>query len=352
MTWTDLSSDIQSLMKSARDHMRAPAAVMHDPAITDLAVDLHGGEVWWRQSGDLLPTSQQKLASVKRLPAQFPTDDSVYFLKIAEPFRVRDLTRPASDFFSYAKNLLGGDNALTTTLAGSGLAALGGYGIGRVADAVVPSALRTIIPRPAGHPDDDKHELIGKSHWAPTLATMGAIGGALPGLVQMGAAASTGNSIMTPYPWLKSAEDAYEDMPFQEQMNSTGALFQPSIPVDAFNQAIWASSVPNPFGTKSRFGDNEQTLYTPPQTAAMIGGLVSATGAAKQKNTVSPWDVAQVATQAAISGGAGLVAGAATGLMAGKVLGALAGLTPLGQQYAQRTGMWAGLLNGLAQKLF
>lgn len=354
MTWTDQAEQIRNLTKTACQHMHVPRQLARDPAVTDVAVDIRTGSVWCRHSKHISLESQQKLAAVVRLPPELPLHDDVYFLKLSAT-RVSDLTRPAADFFSYARNVVGGPNALTNTLVGSGLAALGGYGVGRVADAVVPRALKSILPSHTTGPgrEDGEHELIGQSSWAPTLATLGAIGGAAPGLIQAGAALSTGHSPMTNYPWPKSAaDDMMRDMPFQEAMTSTGALFEPSIPVDAFNQAIWASSTPNPFGTKSRWGDNTSPMYTPPQTAAMLGGLVTATGAARQRPMVSPWDVAQVATQTAISGGAGMLAGAATGLMTGKILGALAGLTPAGQQYAQRTGMWTGLLNGLAQKLF
>jgi hypothetical protein len=276
----------------------------------------------------------------------YPNADSSYFLKRSD-FRVSSLTRPAADFFSYAQRVLGGPNALTTTLVGSGLGALGGYGVGTVLDHVLPASLQTIVPRPASGPgsdEDSPHPYIAKSHWASTLGLMGGAAGAVPGLLRGSAAVSSGHSPLSAFPWRKEAEE--------DDLRGTGAMFTPSIPVDAFNQVIWANAMPNPFGTKSVWGDNDAQMYTPPQAAAIVGGLISATGAAKQQSHVSPWDVAQVAARAAISGGQGALAGAATGFLTGKVLGTLAGLTPAGQQYVQRTGLWAGLVSGIADKLF
>jgi hypothetical protein len=246
-------------------------------------------------------------------------------------------------FFNQAQSLIGGQNSLTTGLVGSGLGALGGYGVGKVMDNVLTPTLRALLPK-RRNPDGSQEEVIGRSHWAPALAMAGGAVGAVPGLVQAGTALATGNDPLSSYPWPKQAESQLSD--------ETGALFVPSIPVDAFNRAVWASTVPNPFGTKSQWGDNTPSLQTPPAAAAVVSGLVSAAGAARNSDVVSPWDVAQVAARLAIGGGMGALAGAATGLAAGKILGGLAGLEPAGQQYLQQTGLWAGALGGIAQQLF
>lgn len=350
MNWTDPSADICAMTEFARENMRFPTQISRDPACSEMAVDLLGGGVWLKQSGELLPENSEKLKKLDIFPGALPPDCSTLYWLKTSGLQVKDLTEPVSGMFNAVRGAIGNpQNSLTNTLVGSGLGALGGYGLGTAADMLVPRALRTILPKRLSGTarDDDEHELIGQSHWAPTLAVMGGLAGATPGLLQAGAAMSRGYPVTSAYPWTKSAE-----MPFENAMNSTGAMFQPTIPVDAFNRAVWSNVMPNPFGTKSQWGTNEQDLFTPPQAAAVVSGLVSATGAAKRQHTVSPWDVAQVASQAAISGGMGAVMGAATGLMTGKILGALAGLTPAGQQYAQQTGLWAGLMRGVATKLF
>jgi hypothetical protein len=335
MTWSDLVPRIRQLTEQARPHYKLAMRLAADSAFSVVGLDLATGALYWKKAGAPTAASQDLLWSLPARLAAVPASSTFYFVKCATT-RVGDLTRPAADFFSYQQHLLGGPNALTTTLVGSGLGALGGYGVGKLLDHTVTPALRTVMPKS----QDDEEGLIGQSHWAPTLAALGAGVGAVPGVIRGGVALSNGYGVLDPYPWTKAAEDA------------TGALFIPSIPVDAFNHAIWSSMAPNPFGTKSQWGDNTPSLSTPPEAAAFASGLVGAAGAARNQATVSPWDVARVATQVAISGGMGALAGATTGLLAGKVLGALAGLTPSGQEYAKRTGLWAGLLGGLASKFF
>jgi hypothetical protein len=125
----------------------------------------------------------------------------------------------------------------------------------------------------------------------------------------------------------------------------TGDLFTPSIPVDAFNNAVWNDVWQNPFGTKSTFGDNDQTLRTPPQVAALVSGVVSGAGAARDASHVSPWDVGVSAASAA---GKGWLAG----LLFGKTVGTLAGLSQETQKKIQDIGIWSGLLTGVTKAVF
>lgn len=131
----------------------------------------------------------------------------------------------------------------------------------------------------------------------------------------------------------------------------SGALFFPSIPVDAFNRAVWndtahpGSAQNNPFGTKSPWGDNNQPLGTPPPVAAAVTGVVAGTGAALNQTHVSPWEVAMTAGLAAGKGYLG-------GLVLGKTVGALAGLSPKAQKGLQQLGLWSGMLSGAVNSLF
>lgn len=129
---------------------------------------------------------------------------------------------------------------------------------------------------------------------------------------------------------------------------STGmdGLFMRSIPVDAFNAAVWndVQAQPSRFGTKSPWGDNTQQLSTPPQAAAAVSGALSGAKALTGSTHVSPWEIATAATAYGLSGLVG-------GMAAGKLLGAMAGLNPESQQQLQQSGMWAGLITGAAKQL-
>ena len=144
------------------------------------------------------------------------------------------------------------------------------------------------------------------------------------------------------------------DPGFLKGAEGAGALFIPSIPVDAFNRTVWSDVIqtPNPFGTKSGWGDNSQQMHTPPGVAAAVSGLVAGAGAMRGQQVVSPWDVAQVAARAGVNAGLGALAGAATGIVVGKTLGRLAGLTPVAQNYLRQSGAWGGALTNLVSTLF
>lgn len=131
----------------------------------------------------------------------------------------------------------------------------------------------------------------------------------------------------------------------------SGALFLPTIPVDAFNRSVWQdatnphAAMYNPYGTKSPWGDNSQPLGTPPAVAAAATGIVAGTGAALNQTHVSPWDVAMTA---AATAGKGYLAG----LLVGKTIGALAGLSPKAQKGVQQIGLWSGMLTSAINSLF
>jgi len=130
-------------------------------------------------------------------------------------------------------------------------------------------------------------------------------------------------------------------------IGATGAMFTPSIPVDAFNNVVWndVHSAPNPFGTQGPWGDQSQPMRTPADIAAAASGAVAAAGAMRGSTHVSPWDVAMVAGTAAGKGYLG-------GMVLGKTVGALAGLSPAGQQQVRQLGMWGGLLTGAVRATF
>jgi hypothetical protein len=149
----------------------------------------------------------------------------------------------------------------------------------------------------------------------------------------------------TPVPKEACLEGELPDVLQKRADGGITGLFTPSIPVDAFNNAVWQDAIPNPYGTRSTFGDNSQRLGTPPQVAAVVTGLISGAGAARESSHVSPMDVAMAAGAAAGKGWLG-------GLVLGKTLGALAGLPPEGQERLKQVGLFGGMLTGAVRELF
>lgn len=214
-----------------------------------------------------------------------------------------------------AQAAIGGPNGLTSAIV-SGLLGSGiGYAGGWLAEKLAPG------------------DGVEEGNLRRTGAVLGGALGAAPGLWQYSAERRAGL-----HPRLAKAAAAD---------GSTGAMFLPRIPVDAFNRAVW-NDVANPanaFGSRSPWGSGEEPLGTPPFAAAATSGLLAGTARAAGTPVVSPW---QVGVAAAVGAGKGW----ATGLAAGKILGALAGLRPDDQVALQRAGIWGGLITGVANTLF
>lgn len=194
----------------------------------------------------------------------------------------------------------GGPRPLTNLLIGAGLGSLGGYGVGRLAEQVLPE--RYFEPK--------------------ALRRRGALlGGALlaaPALYQgFDNIRQTGDLESVVQPWPVPEKGAA----IKESLD----MFNPTIHRSAFSQAV--------------FGDQN----TPPPLQAATVGLVEAASAIDGgRDFVSPFSVARVA----VGAGAGLV----SGVVAGKALGVLAGLTPAAREGLTRIGMWSGILNEVVPK--
>ena len=183
----------------------------------------------------------------------------------------------------------GGPRPLTNLLIGSSLGALGGYGVGRLGEFLLP----------------EKYFKPGAAR--KRLAILGGLlGAAVPAYQAFDNIRQTDrfSGILDRYP-----------VPVKEaQVN----IFDPIIDRDRFNEAVMRDE------------------NTPMRLRAATAGLVEAATAVRGSDLVSPFDVAKIA----VGAGAGLV----SGLIAGKTLGLLAGLTPYGQEQVQRAGLWAGAL--------
>jgi hypothetical protein len=214
-----------------------------------------------------------------------------------------------------AMRALGGPGPMSSAITGGLVGAGLGYGAGWLGEQLLPD------------------EQFQPGRLRRSLAILGAGAGAVPPLWWASAVARSKNAMFA-----KAAAEFADD---------TGFMHLATIPVDAFNRAIWndVGGRPNPFGTKSPWGDDSQPLSTPPNVASFASGIVAGAGAATGQSRVSPL---QVAATAGLAAGKGYLAGMAVG----KVFGALAGLRPEAQQQLQRTGMWAGLLTGAVHSLF
>lgn len=184
----------------------------------------------------------------------------------------------------------GGPRPLTSTLIGSGLGALLGYGGGWAAEKLFPEGT------------------FEKKGPAKRFALLGAMAGAAPGVYMGLDNASQGKGVL----------DAW---PPQPKTAAEVSLFAPLIPREQFQQAVFADPM------------------TPPTVQAAAAGLVEAASRVSGRPVVTPWDVMRIA----VGGGSGL----ASGYLVGKTLGVLAGLTPDTQKKLQDAGMWAGALKAV-----
>jgi hypothetical protein len=315
-SWTDVPARVEGLYAEIVDDARAALAAYAD---VPCPVYFHTGE---------------KMAWA--MPFAPPGDEWVE-IKRAEAF-----LRPAADAFAGAQKHLGGPNPLTASIVGGLVGAGLGYGGGALAEQLLP------------------RQHFSRGRLRKSLATMGGIAGAVPGAIWAGANLQnpddTGGglrALTSPWPmdqkvavtlpraWEKVAWRGGADEDF------SGGLYMPTIPKDAFNNAVWSDALraPNPFGTKSPWGSNDQALATPMPVAAAVTGIVAGTAAATGQQAVSPW---QVGLTAAATAGKGYLAG----LAFGKTLGALAGLSPEAQATMRSAGLWGGLLAGAVDSLF
>lgn len=185
----------------------------------------------------------------------------------------------------------GGPRPVTNLLVGAALGSLGGYGMGRLAEQVLP----------------EKYFTSGSVR--KRTAILGGLLGAAPAVYQgFDNVRETDDptAVFSQWPAKSSADD----------------LFNPIIPRDELNLVILAD--PN----------------TPLRLKATTAGLVEAADAVGGRSGwFSPWDVARVA----VGAGAGLV----SGVIAGKALGLLAGLTPDAQRKIQDVGLYGGILKSV-----
>jgi hypothetical protein len=278
--------------------------------------------------------------------------------------------------------LFGGPNPLSATIASGALGAGAGYLGGTVLEHLIPQSI------------------ADRGYLRRTLATLGGIGGAIPGaMIGMGNARNHGLS-----GWLKSPGAApptgVEDSAMKPQdfgpaqshvldtspehtasslqlINDFLDVLTEAVPLqkreseklaDAFMDSGYFSANPGNAGlyggSSSGQGLYVKTIdkdrfnravwddpYLPDVYKGMTSGVVEGASQMDPNATsmsgsplVSPMDIANV--------GIGMGSGWAVGTLVGKTLGGLAGLSDTAQKSLQRAGIFAGLIKGTVPKLF
>ena len=276
-------------------------------------------------SGYAYTTSKKAAGRAIRHVSEIPSECVVF--KLAS---VGDVLRPINSLVHEAGKVIGGPNTLTNTLLGGAVLGGAGYGLGALYDEYIQPQIAEYYPE----------SWRGRSKMRKLLGIGGAALGAAPGVLQGATQLINRKSLLSNFPYHDKVGSADSD------------LFVPSIPVDAFNRVVWGSAIQpqNAFGTRSGWGDNSGSMQAPPAAAAAITGLVQA--AAGGRDWVSPWDIAKTTASIGAAAGLGGLGGLATGLFVGKTLGAVAGLSESAQRELARSGALAGVITGVASKVF
>lgn len=241
-------------------------------------------------------------------------DTEVLIKKAALP-----LIGPTVDF---AHRVLGGPRPLSNAIVAGLMAGGLGYGAG--------TAMEQLFP--------ERYIARGKLRRSLALAGLGS--GALLGLNNAYVNGKHFDKGLLEGLFIRN--DAAEEVPepikkaFASNSGLDAALYQPSIYVPQFNNAVWHDA-----NQGMQMG---QQFRTPPAYAAATSGLMSGLSAGMNSPIIRPVDV--------IRGIASAGVGLATATVAGKALSALAGLTPQGQQQLQNMGLWGGMMHAIVPSIF
>jgi len=143
---------------------------------------------------------------------------------------------------------------------------------------------------------------------------------------------------------IKLAMGPYYGTPYDHSRQAGGVGLK-SVPMDAFNQAVWNDvergmrGGSNPFGTKSPWGDNTQGMHTTPAVGALATGMVG--GIQQMLGNPPSVPVTHLAKGFMQSGIDATAAKFGAGM-----LGALVGVKKPILDKLQDIGLWGGLLRG------
>ena len=343
--------------KLAHEKAALAAGILHTTAATwtpDLnAVTVYTPEPLTKEALDIY---EREMVDGDRNLAIVPTD---VMPKWAEEIVIKkgSLIPGLPTVWNTGNKLLGGPTPLSNGIVASVLGAGAGYGAGALAEQLFPE------------------RYIQRGKLRRTLAAMGALGGVgIAGVNSYANARALRTSMLngllthneTPvvYPsqqeklsftqfgdggflnqqmnqqmGMNAAQQFNQQQLMQQSFNQQPALppmYQPSIPVAQFNNAMWndvRKGMTNGFDT-----------HTPPQYAAATTGLMSGISANNNSPIIRPIDV--------VTGIASAGVGLATAHVVGKTLSALAGLTPAGQNKLQDMGLWGGMMHAIVPPMF
>ena len=352
--WEQVPGCVASLYKAAEPLCRELQAVLPYVSPAPRALfwrpgRLHAQVKMAEETGQVRAALQHVLSGGDEISCgTAPPADEAQWVKLAAPLGL--LGKP----FTWAGKLTGGPTPLTNALAGSLLGAGLGYSSGWLLEQLFPEryvqrgklrrnlALAGAAPglglgawqfaKRQGRPDVGLKALWTPLENLPADPNQSAELGNRPGLE------SPGFEVAAEF---RKAAEQFGKLAF------AGAGGLRSVPMDAFNQAIWndvrkglnGAPYENPYGTKSTWGDNAQELHTPPPVAAAASGLVS--------GLQSMFGGAELLSpRHFITGLAAAGVDLATANLVGGTLGALGGLTPAAQDKLQDFGLWGGLIRG------
>lgn len=245
-------------------------------------------------------------------------------------------------------NIPGWPSPVAATLATGLLGAGAGYGLGWLGEQALPDSWN-------------------KGRLRRTLAILGGLGGALPGLAWAGVNHASGKSVLDGWPMNEPAFDGkgVDEMPTDfvsgdpKVATYKEAYLGINDPTDGDNMdpspwnwraPLWspytAPDVPtinvNEFHT-TVLQDPYVSRQLSPPVQAMATGLVSGAshlaGGGTPVTLISPMDVARMT--------AGMGTGYVSGALVGKALGALMGMPEDSQNRLKQTGLWAGAISNL-----
>jgi hypothetical protein len=306
-----------------------PAALtlraMHDKVASDVGILAIASVAWCPEANKLIVCTPEKLpAALKQAYANSLGADCGVAFATALPdiysavvVKEASFTGMVNSGWNTANRALGGPTPLSNAIV-SGLVLGGlGYGAGTLAENIIPEQYleRGRLRKPLGI--TGLLAGLGVGHLGATGTSKALNQGYLRSWV-------TNNK--TPTPAEKTAAPS-----------NTG-LFAPTIPVDAFNRAVWSDAATG-YSQAGIVGG-----HTAPQIAAATTGIMRGVAAQTRSPIVSPANVINTLASAGV--------GLATANVAGRTIGALAGMTPAAQEKIQDIGLWAGALHAVIPPLF
>jgi len=331
--WQQVPARVQALLPTA-----CALQLMHNKVASETGILAIATISWQPEKNEIFVHTPNRLSNrvkeayANTLHAGVPilftqtTPDSTHSVLIKQA----SMTKTIGAGWNTANTALGGPTPLSNAIVSSLLLGGIGYGAGTLAEQLFPE--RFLEPGQLRKPLGIAGGLIGLGYGA---LNAGEIRRQLPGTGYLNSWVTSNNAKLPneqpPVPGKKANFFGAD-----KTQGNTG-LYAPTIPVDAFNRAVWSDA-------SKGYSQAGIVPHTSPAVAAATTGLMTGLSTQARSSIISP---ATVIT-GLVSAGVGL----ATANIAGRTLGALAGLTPMAQEKIQDAGLWAGMLHAVVPPLF